>query len=51
MPGTRVFHLNGDLTPAELKERGYARNGITCNTILKANEHWVCPKHMLSGWK
>ena len=24
MPGTRVFHLNGDLTPAELKERGYA---------------------------
>ena len=46
MPGTRVFHLNGDLTPAELKERGYAGMDYR-NTILKANEHWVAEAHAL----
>ena len=35
-----------DLTPAELKERGYAGMDYR-NTILKANEHWVAEAHAL----
>ncbi|WP_295940598.1 hypothetical protein [uncultured Alistipes sp.] len=46
MPDVRVFHLNGDHMPSELKEQGYA--GLDYSNIIIA-DHETNRLSMLSG--
>ena len=45
-PEARVAYLNGDKTPAELKELGYT--GLDyAHKVLKKNSHWIDEAHKL----
>ena len=45
-PEAKVAYLNGDKTPAELKELGYT--GLDyAHKVLKKNSHWIDEAHKL----
>ena len=46
LPVTKVFHLNGDLTPAQLKAEGYAGLDYSVK-VMKKNPQWVNEAHEL----